>query len=130
MLRFACGFYLCSFLSAVCLAEHPTRMDAELLWQLGRLGSAAMSSNGGSLAYTVTRYDLAENSGTTTLYLKDLNTDTQQLLCRLAGLRGVDYCNHFLPPVADHAAGRLGSVRFRMTFRENCQRSRHGSSTI
>ena len=47
-----------------------TRMTPELLWKLGRVGDAALSDDGQLVAYTVKRYDLKENSGTTTLYVR------------------------------------------------------------
>ncbi len=39
------------------------RMSPELLWRLGRVGGGALSPDGASVAFTVRRYDLAENKG-------------------------------------------------------------------
>lgn len=48
------------------------RMTPELLWKLGRVGNAAISDDGQMVAYTVRRYELKENSGTSTLFVKNL----------------------------------------------------------
>lgn len=50
------------------------RLSPERLWDLGRIGDAAIAPDGKSVAYLVTRYDLEENSGTSTLYLLPLDT--------------------------------------------------------
>ncbi len=49
-----------------------TTMTPELLWQLGRLGESSVSESQSQIAYTVRRYDLAENSGKSTLHLLDI----------------------------------------------------------
>ncbi len=49
-----------------------TRMTPELLWKLGRVGNVAMSPDGKRIAYTVKRYELKENKGKSTLYVKDI----------------------------------------------------------
>jgi len=54
---------------AVEQATPPARMTPELLWKLGRLGDAALSADGAQVAYTVRRYDLAANTGSTSLFL-------------------------------------------------------------
>lgn len=48
------------------------RMTPELLWKLGRVGEVAISPDGKQVAYLVTNYDLAENSGRTDLLLQTL----------------------------------------------------------
>ncbi|MGN6136187.1 MAG: prolyl oligopeptidase family serine peptidase [Aureliella sp.] len=48
------------------------RMTPERLWKLGRIGQAEISPDGRKLAYLVTRYDLAENSGAVDLVCQDL----------------------------------------------------------
>lgn len=63
-------------LTAVMLVMPPasadeTRLSPELLWKLGRLGDAALSADGSRVAYTVRRYELAENSGSSELSLID-----------------------------------------------------------
>jgi dipeptidyl aminopeptidase/acylaminoacyl peptidase len=50
------------------------RMTPELLWKLGRLGSVAVSPDGSTVAYVVRRFNLAENTGHSAIYLRDLNT--------------------------------------------------------
>lgn len=62
------------------LGAEPTQMTPELLWKLGRLGEATISSDGSQLAYTVRRYDLAENKGTSTLFVQDLRSRTKRTL--------------------------------------------------
>ena len=48
------------------------RLSPERLWDLARIGDAVVSPDGQSVAYLVTRYDLAENSGTSSLLVQDL----------------------------------------------------------
>ncbi len=48
------------------------RMTPELLWKLGRIGEAVLSPDGKQIAYLITRYDLAENSGKTDLVVQPL----------------------------------------------------------
>lgn len=45
------------------------RMTPELLWKLGRVGESAISTDGASVAYSVRRYDLAENKGNSSLFV-------------------------------------------------------------
>lgn len=47
----------------------PQRMTPELLWQLTRLGEAVVSPDGRWIAYSTRRFDLAENSGSSDLWL-------------------------------------------------------------
>ena len=55
--------------------DEPTRrMTPELLWKLGRLGEAAVSKDGSTVAYTVRHYSLKENSGKTALHLLELKS--------------------------------------------------------
>ena len=61
-------------------ATTPKRMTPELLWQLGRLGDVAASSDGNLIAYTVRNYDLAENSGTSDLHLLNLTSEKDIVL--------------------------------------------------
>ncbi|MGI9519580.1 MAG: prolyl oligopeptidase family serine peptidase [Pirellulaceae bacterium] len=51
------------------------RMSPELLWKLGRLGNATISDDDSTIAYTVRRYELVENSGTTSLFLQQVAGD-------------------------------------------------------
>lgn len=49
--------------------ESPTRMTPELLWKLGRLGESVVSPDGKQVAYTVRRYELSEDKGTSDLFI-------------------------------------------------------------
>ncbi len=54
-------------------AESPAnRMTPELLWKLGRLGEAVASPEGKLVAYTVRRYELAEDKGRSILHVVNL----------------------------------------------------------
>ena len=59
-------------LSSTTHAKTDSRMTPELLWKLGRVGEAEISPDGRKLVYTVTRYDLAENSGKVDLICQEL----------------------------------------------------------
>ncbi|MGI9469986.1 MAG: S9 family peptidase [Rubripirellula sp.] len=48
------------------------RLTPEKLWDLARVGDAAISPDGSTVAYLVKHYDLAENSGTSNLLLQSL----------------------------------------------------------
>jgi dipeptidyl aminopeptidase/acylaminoacyl peptidase len=48
------------------------RLTPERLWDLARIGDAAVSPDGKQLAYLVTRYDLKKNEGTTSLMVQPL----------------------------------------------------------
>jgi len=52
------------------------RLTPELLWKLGRLGDATVSPDGESIAYAVRRYDLAANSGTSSVFLAQADAET------------------------------------------------------
>ena len=49
------------------------RMTPELLWKLGRMGEVSISPDGKQVAYLVTHYDLAENSGKSDLLLQSIS---------------------------------------------------------
>lgn len=51
---------------------HAERLTPERLWDLARIGDAAISPDGKQLAYLVTHYNLQENSGTVSLMLQAL----------------------------------------------------------
>ncbi|MEL6110828.1 MAG: hypothetical protein AAFU85_32890 [Planctomycetota bacterium] len=51
------------------------RLTPERLWDLARIGDAVVSPDGKTLAFLVTRFDLAENKGTTSLLLQPLPAD-------------------------------------------------------
>ena len=46
----------------------------EIMWKMGRVGSAVLSPDGSKLAYTVTYYNMSENRGVTLLCLRDMMT--------------------------------------------------------
>ncbi len=50
-------------------SETPSRMSPELLWKLGRIGAPTVAPDGSIVVWTVRRYDLAENSGTSDLQI-------------------------------------------------------------
>lgn len=96
---------------------HAERLTPEKLWDLKRVGDSAVSPDGKHLAYLVTSYDLAENSGTTTLFLRELPTnlneasgeatafetklltaDDKALLEDVKGLHGLNWINHASGP--------------------------------
>lgn len=58
----------------------PTLMTAELLWKLGRVGEAKLSSDGRLAAYTVRRFELSENKGRSSVYLLDTKTGKERVL--------------------------------------------------
>jgi dipeptidyl aminopeptidase/acylaminoacyl peptidase len=62
-------FFALLLTSSPCPGE---RLTPEKLWDLARIGDAAVSPDGTLLAYLVTRYDLQENKGTTSLMLQSL----------------------------------------------------------
>lgn len=61
----------------VCVTRNGSaeRLTPEKLWDLGRIGDSVVSPDGSQLAYLVTRYDLKENKGTTSLMLQPLDSD-------------------------------------------------------
>jgi dipeptidyl aminopeptidase/acylaminoacyl peptidase len=56
------------------------RMSPELLWKLGRVGGGTLSTDGTKLAYTVKRYDLAENEGESDLHLLELTSGRDRIV--------------------------------------------------
>ena len=63
-------------------ASAQERMTPELLWQLGRVGGAAVSADGTSVAYTVRSYELEDNAGTSTIHVLDLESGATRALVR------------------------------------------------
>lgn len=41
----------------------------QVMWKMGRVGGSAVSPDGGSVVYAVTRYNMAENTGSSSLWL-------------------------------------------------------------
>ena len=58
------------------------RMTPELLWKLGRLGEAAISPDGKQVAYSVRRFELADNEGTTNLYVTNVADGVTSLISK------------------------------------------------
>lgn len=67
-------------------AAAPRLMTPELLWELDRIGSPAVSSDGRLAAYTVRDYDLAANSGRSSIRLVELATGATRTVA--TGWRG------------------------------------------
>lgn len=44
-------------------------LTTEVMWKMGRIGSSTVSPDGGSVAYTLTLYSMAENKGYTDLFV-------------------------------------------------------------
>lgn len=55
-------------------------MSPELLWDLDRLGSPALSADGTQAAYTVRNYTLSKNSGRSSVYVVDTSTGKSRAL--------------------------------------------------
>ncbi|QDV04529.1 Prolyl tripeptidyl peptidase precursor [Planctomycetes bacterium Poly30] len=73
-------------LLALTAAPQDRLMSPELLWDLHRLGSPALSSDGALAAYSVRDYDLSENSGRSSVFVVDVATGKSRLL--FEGWRG------------------------------------------
>ncbi|MEG1622585.1 MAG: S9 family peptidase [Alistipes sp.] len=56
------------------------RLTPEVLWKMGRAGSSSLSTDGSTLLYTVTSYNLGENRGVTVIYTQDLQSGAIQTL--------------------------------------------------
>jgi len=69
-------------LSAAAPSLAQQRMTPELLWKLGRVGDAAVSSDGSLVAYAVRRYELEENKGRSTIRVCDLASGETRALVR------------------------------------------------
>ncbi len=96
------------------LPLHAERLTPERLWDFARIGDAAVSPDGKQLAYLVTRYDLEDNAGTTSLLLQRLPDSsagdgndtaaafetplraprTKRLLQDVKGLRSLGWLDH------------------------------------
>ena len=56
------------------------KFTAEIMWKMGRIGAQTLSEDGSKLVYALTEYNLAENRGVTTLWLRDMATgETKRL---------------------------------------------------
>ncbi len=70
-------FLFCSWAAA---QEPPTRMTPELLFEIKRVGEAALASDGRRAAVAIKSYSLKEDKGTTDLFLYDLRTGQRRPL--------------------------------------------------
>ena len=50
-------------------AGNDDRLTPERLWSMGRIGSVVSSPDGKSVVYTLTKYDIKENKGHTSICL-------------------------------------------------------------
>jgi len=88
------GYGLIAFGPVAFASQQGEVMTPELLWELGRLGSSALSSDGGHVAYVVRHYDLAENGGQSSLFVRDLESgDTRAVLRDWAGISDVQFAS-------------------------------------
>ena len=56
------------------------KFTPEVMWKMGRIGAQTLSADGSKLVYTLTEYNLADNRGVTTLWLRDMATgETKRL---------------------------------------------------
>ncbi len=107
-------FALVSLTPNPCSAE---RLSPEKLWDLARIGDAAVSPDGSQVAYLVTRFDLEKNEGTTSLMLQPLpqqlapgqqratgfetplvTTKARSLLADVKGLGSLSWLDHASGP--------------------------------
>ena len=71
-----------------------SRMSPELLWKHGRLGEVSVN-DGNLVAYTVRRYVLAENAGTSTLFLRPVGSEqSKPLLENWKSIGGLQWAPH------------------------------------
>ena len=56
------------------------RLTPEVMWKMGRVGSHALSPDGGTLLYTLTRYNMEENRGVTVIVSRDLASGVEREL--------------------------------------------------
>ena len=61
------------------MAQDAPRMTPEKLWELGRLGSSAISTSGEQVAFAVRRFDLSENTGRSELHVIDLRAGVERV---------------------------------------------------
>jgi len=74
-MRLTCSILTCLFLFSHTTPVSADRLTPETLWDLARIGDAAISPDGKTVAYLVKRYDLVENGGTSSLLIQTLPAD-------------------------------------------------------
>jgi dipeptidyl aminopeptidase/acylaminoacyl peptidase len=60
-------------------------LTPEIMWKMGRAGNGSVSPSGEQVAFTVTRYSVAENRGVTNIHLLTAGSDTPVELTDNAG---------------------------------------------
>ena len=60
------------------------RLTPEVMWKMGRIGSHALSPDGTTLLYTLTRYNVAENRGISVIVSHDLATGEEREITDLS----------------------------------------------
>ncbi|MBO5732494.1 MAG: S9 family peptidase [Alistipes sp.] len=55
-------------------------LTPEVMWKMARIGAQTLSPDASKLLYTVTEYNMAENRGLTTLWIKDMATGEEKAL--------------------------------------------------
>ncbi|MBO5672616.1 MAG: PD40 domain-containing protein, partial [Alistipes sp.] len=55
-------------------------LTAEVMWKMARIGAQTLSPDASKLLYTVTEYNMEENRGLTTLWIKDMATGEEKAL--------------------------------------------------
>ena len=58
------------------------RMTPELLWKLGRLGEATLSPDGKQVVYSVRKFDLESNEGSSNLYVTNVGDGKTSLIVK------------------------------------------------
>ena len=51
----------------------------EVMWKMGRIGQTALSPDGRNVVYAVTYYDMADNRGISSLYIRTAEENTARL---------------------------------------------------
>ena len=59
------------------------RLTPEVMWKMSRIGEHALSPDGATLLYTLTRYNMEENRGVTVIVSRDLATGEERELTDL-----------------------------------------------
>ncbi len=54
------------------------KFTPEVMWKMGRIGAQTLSADGTKLIYALTEYNLSENRGVTTLWLRDMATGEEK----------------------------------------------------
>ena len=90
----------------------------EVMWKMGRIGSAVLSPDGNALAYTVTYYNMEENRGVTAVYVRDMVSGGSSQL--------TDFASNNADPKWSADGSRLyfGPQRFEPDMVDGCGRQR------